>query len=173
MVAGLKAKRFSEIRDRLIVFTFFTPRNSAQIKGRGMLRISINSGKDFCDLPGLTALVTESGRYPIVGVFAPNSADFGFETTLSGMTYAKKLQRWKQTGFRIEIVYLRLRSTQLALRRIAARVRQGGHNVPRVDVIRRFKRGLENFESVYRPLADSWAVYENSDRSPRLLDRGP
>jgi len=104
---------------------------------------------------------------------AESRVDFAFETTLSGLTYVRRLQRWKQAGYRVEIVYLRLRSTQLALRRIAARVRQGGHDVPRSDVVRRFKRGWENFESVYRPLADSWAVYENSDRTPRLLERGP
>jgi predicted ABC-type ATPase len=104
---------------------------------------------------------------------AESRTDFAFETTLSGLTYVRRLQRWKQAGYRVEIVYLRLRSTHLALRRIAARVRQGGHDVPRSDVVRRFKRGWENFESVYRPLADSWAVYENSDRTPRLLERGP
>ena len=118
--------------------------------------------------PDLAAIA--AGRLVLQEIdrLAEAGADFGFETTLSGMTQAKRLQRWKQAGYRIEIVYLRLRSTQLALRRIAARVRQGGHNVPRADVIRRFKRGWENFESVYRPLADSWAVYENSDRSPQL-----
>jgi predicted ABC-type ATPase len=123
--------------------------------------------------PDLAAIA--AGRLVLheIDRLAEARADFGFETTLSGMTYVKRLKRWKQAGYRIEIVYLRLRSTQLALRRIAARVRQGGHNVPRRDVIRRFKRGWENFEIVYRPLADSWAVYENSDRSPRLLERGP
>jgi predicted ABC-type ATPase len=70
-------------------------------------------------------------------------------------------------------VYLRLRSTQLALRRIAARVRQGGHDVPRRDVLRRFSRSWENFERLYKPLADSWAVYDNSGRTPRLLERSP
>lgn len=97
--------------------------------------------------------------------------DFAFETTLSGLTYSRRLQRWKKAGYRIEIVYLRLRSTQLALRRIAARVRQGGHNVPRADVIRRFSRGWENFQRVYRPLADSWAVYDNSGDEPKILEK--
>lgn len=97
--------------------------------------------------------------------------DFAFETTLSGLTYSQRLQRWKKAGYRIEIVYLRLRSTQLALRRIAARVRQGGHNVPRADVIRRFSRGWENFQRVYRPLADSWAVYDNSGDEPKILEK--
>jgi predicted ABC-type ATPase len=100
-------------------------------------------------------------------------ADFAFETTLSGLTYARMLQRWKRAGYRVEIVYLRLRSSRLALRRIATRVRQGGHDVPVKDVVRRFQRGWGNFESVYRPLADSWVVYENSNRTPRLLERGP
>jgi len=97
--------------------------------------------------------------------------DFAFETTLSGLAYVRRLQSWKQAGYRVEIVYLRLRSTQLALRRIAARVRQGGHNVPRADVIRRFSRGWENFQRVYRPLADNWAVYDNSGDEPKILEK--
>jgi len=97
--------------------------------------------------------------------------DFAFETTCSGMTYIRRLEAWKQAGYRIEIVYLRLRSAELAMRRIAARVRQGGHNVPWADVVRRFARGWENFQSVYRPLADSWTVYDNSGRAPRLLEK--
>jgi predicted ABC-type ATPase len=100
-------------------------------------------------------------------------ADFAFETTLSGLTYVRRLTTWKQAGYRVEIVYLRLRSPQLALRRIAARVRQGGHDVPQADVIRRFERGWANFRHAYQPLADSWAVYDNSDDAPRLLEKSP
>jgi hypothetical protein len=54
-----------------------------------------------------------------------------------------------------------------------ARVRQGGHNVPRTDVIRHFTRGWMNFQQFYRPLADVWAVYDNSGDSPRLIEQGP
>jgi len=79
--------------------------------------------------------------------------------------------RGKRAGYRIEIVYLRLDSVQLALRRIAARGRQGGHHVLLSDVIRRFKRGWANFETVYRPMAESWAVYDNSGATPLLLER--
>jgi predicted ABC-type ATPase len=81
------------------------------------------------------------------------------------------MEAWKQAGYRIEIVYLRLDSVDLALRRIAARVLQGGHDVARRDVIRRFKRGWVNFESIYRPISESWAVYDNSGNSPVLLER--
>jgi predicted ABC-type ATPase len=108
-----------------------------------------------------------------VSALAATRADFAFESTLSGLTYARQLRSWKADGYRIEIVYLRLRSPQLALRRIAARVRQGGHNVPRADVLRRFTRGWENFERLYRPLADEWTIYDNSGRSAKLSERWP
>ena len=100
-------------------------------------------------------------------------ANFAFESTLSGKTYAVRIKRWKADGYRIEMIFLQLPSPRLALRRIAARVKQGGHNVPRVDVLRRFSRSWRNFQTVYQPLADAWAVYDNSGGIPRLLEQGP
>jgi predicted ABC-type ATPase len=100
-------------------------------------------------------------------------ADFAFESTLSGTGYLGRIRRWKSAGYRLEIVYLRVTSPQLSIRRIAARVRQGGHDVPTRDVLRRFARSWSNFESVYRPLADAWAVYDNSGAEPRLVEVGP
>ncbi|HEY2081498.1 MAG TPA: zeta toxin family protein [Verrucomicrobiae bacterium] len=97
--------------------------------------------------------------------------DFAFESTLSGLTYVGRLKRWKSAGYRIEIIFLRLASAQLALRRIATRVKQGGHNVPPADVVRRFHRGWKNFENVYKFLADSSTVYDNSGESRVLIER--
>jgi len=99
--------------------------------------------------------------------------DFAFESTLSGLTSVARLKRWKAAGYRIEIVFLRVSSVQLALRRIAMRVRQGGHDVPRADVVRRFQRGWANFQGIYRALADRWEVYDNSGVTPRLIEMGP
>jgi predicted ABC-type ATPase len=104
---------------------------------------------------------------------AKTKDDFAFESTLSGVTYVNRLKSWKAAGRRIEIVYLRISSPQLALRRIAARVKQGGHNVPRRDAMRRFTRSWNNFERYYRLLADAWSVYDNSGRTARLLERSP
>jgi predicted ABC-type ATPase len=99
--------------------------------------------------------------------------DFAFETTLSGLTYLHRLQKWKKAGYRIELVYLRLHSPQMAVQRVAARVRQGGHNVRRADVLRRFERGWINFKNDYRLLADSWTIYDNSGIAPILIEQGP
>ena len=98
---------------------------------------------------------------------------FAFESTLAGVSYAKRLLEMKRDGYLVEIAYLKINSPQLALRRIAARVKQGGHNVPRADVLRRFDRSWKNFQDLYRPLADKWSVYDNSGAKPELLERGP
>ena len=118
--------------------------------------------------------VRAAGRLVLMELdrLAKARADFAFESTLSGLGYVRRLKRWRAIGYRIEMVFLYLPSPRLALRRIAARVRQGGHNVPRDDVLRRFARGWRNFQTAYRPLADAWAVYDNSGADPRLLERG-
>jgi predicted ABC-type ATPase len=102
---------------------------------------------------------------------ARSRQDFAFESKLSGLTYLSRIKRWKAAGYRIEIAFLRVSSVPLLLRRITARVKQGGHHVPRTDVLRRFVRGWENFEAAYKPLADAWEVYDNSGDSPILLEK--
>jgi len=121
--------------------------------------------------PDLAAI--RAGRLVLheVDQLAARRVDFAFETTLSGLGYIRRIRAWKRAGYRIEIVYLKLRSSRLALWRIAARVREGGHSVPRADVVRRFARGWANFTQVYRSLADIWTVYDNSGREPQLLEK--
>ena len=99
--------------------------------------------------------------------------DLAFESTLSGRTYLRLLTGWKTTGYQITIVFLSLTSPQLALQRIASRVRQGGHDIPRADVLRRFQRSWDNYHTLYRPLARTWSVYDNSGNAPKLLEEGP
>lgn len=127
---------------------------------------------------GLSPLRPESANIAAGRLFlreldrlAKMRARFAFESTLSGRTYVHRLKRWKAAGYRIEIIFLRLPSVRLALRRISVRVKQGGHNVPRADVIRRFHRSWHNFRNVYRLLADEWTVYDNSRSAPKLLER--
>jgi predicted ABC-type ATPase len=123
--------------------------------------------------PRLAALA--AGRLVLkeISRLAVAHVDFAFESTLSGVNYARHMTKWKKQGYRIEIAYLRLKSPRLALRRIAARVRQGGHDVARAEVIRRLERGWKHFVEIYRPLADEWAVYDNSGELPKLLERWP
>ncbi|MBP7949217.1 MAG: zeta toxin family protein [Verrucomicrobiales bacterium] len=123
--------------------------------------------------PELAALAAGRLLLSELDRLAAARVDFSFESTLSGLTYVARLQEWKAAGYRIEIVFLKLASVTLALRRIADRVKQGGHAVPAADVRRRFHRGWKNFERTYRALADAWAVYDNSAAQFQLIEEGP
>jgi predicted ABC-type ATPase len=98
--------------------------------------------------------------------------NFSIETTLSGRRYARLIPEWQKRGYRVELMYLKLRSIQLALARVAARVEHGGHDVLPIIVRRRYKQGWYNFENVYRQSVDYWELYENSGDYPRLIERG-
>lgn len=92
-----------------------------------------------------------------------NGRDFAFETTLSSRSFALFLRQAKATGYRVLLYYVTLPSPELAVERVALRVRQGGHNIPTTDVMRRFERSLLNFHTLYRPLVDRWEVLDNSN----------
>ncbi len=97
---------------------------------------------------------------------------FSFETTLAGLTYARMIPLWRGSGYRVKLVFLQLPSEEVAVARVAARVAQGGHNVPEAVIRRRFRSGVRNFEVIYRPLVDSWSLYDNSGQRPKLVQRG-
>ena len=96
--------------------------------------------------------------------------DFAFETTLSGRSHARWLRELQPAGYRTHLVFLSLPSADLAVARVADRVRRGGHDVPNAVVRRRFVVGLRNFFSVYMHALDAWTIYDNADVvSPRLV----
>ena len=97
---------------------------------------------------------------------------FAFETTLSGRGYAKWIPRWQDEGYRVKLFFLKLETLEIAVKRVAQRVLEGGHDVPGPVIRRRFHAGWRNFEQVYRGLVDEWALYDNSGEEPKLLSEG-
>lgn len=91
---------------------------------------------------------------------------FAFETTLSGRNYVRLIPRWREAGYHVKLVFLALPTADIAVARVKARVAQGGHDVPEEVIRRRFDAGRRNFENLYRKLADTWALYDNSGSMP-------
>jgi predicted ABC-type ATPase len=100
---------------------------------------------------------------------AKRGVDFGFESTLSGKTYVRFLRGMKRGGYSIHIFFLWINDVELGLERIKLRVRNGGHAIPEATVRRRFGRSLANFLRVYKPLADSWTIFDNSGDIPKMI----
>lgn len=104
--------------------------------------------------------------------FAGRGESFAFETTLAGMGYLKRISHWQALGYRAHLFFLSLPDVETAIDRVAERVRQGGHNIPEAVLRRRFVSGRHNFDTLYKPLVDSWALYDNRGALPRLIDWG-
>lgn len=96
---------------------------------------------------------------------------FGLETTLSGKSYLRLLKECKQAGWRITLLFLWLPSPDAAIRRVARRVREGGHGLPPDVVRRRYHSGLSNLLKSYLHLANELEVYDNSLRRVRIAKR--
>ena len=98
---------------------------------------------------------------------------FAFETTLASRSFAPWLTDLNRKEYEFHIIFLWLTSPDLAVARVADRVRLGGHEVPEKIVRRRYARGLRNFLFLYRPLASTWSIYDNSSgATPAIIASG-
>ena len=94
---------------------------------------------------------------------ADRRADFAFETTLASKSFAPWLGRLRESGYHVHIAFLSLPDPQLAIERVADRVRSGGHDVPVEVIRRRYRAGLANFFDRYAVGADTWQMFDNSE----------
>ena len=91
---------------------------------------------------------------------------FSLETTLSGRSYSQMIPKWQAAGFQVTLFFLWLPSDDLAVGRVAGRVRQGGHNIPEDDIRRRYSRGLRNLCRLYLSRVDEAYIYNASVLPP-------
>jgi predicted ABC-type ATPase len=108
----------------------------------------VEAGKQF--FGKLTAL-TEVDRSVVI------------ESTLSGRYLIRWIKNLRGFAYEVRIIFIFVESPEIAIERIADRVKKGGHFVPDNDVRRRFTRGIANFWSVYRNLVTRWQLIYNSE----------
>jgi predicted ABC-type ATPase len=94
------------------------------------------------------------------------------ESTLAGKSLTHALLEAKASGFYVKLFYIFVDSPELCLARISARVAGGGHDVPEQDVRRRFRRSLQNFWNLYRPLASEWTLFDNTENGFEQIASG-
>lgn len=113
----------------------------------------------------------KAGRFTLERIreLSEMKKDFAFETTLSGKTYLQALKKLKAKGYAIHLYFLWIPNVEIVLKRIAERVRRGGHDIPKIDVRRRFKQGILNLFTLYEPLLDFWTLLDNSVFPPTII----
>jgi predicted ABC-type ATPase len=117
----------------------------------------------------------EAGRAMMLRLksLARSRRTFAFETTLASRTFAPWIRSLIGEGYEFRLAFLWIPDVDLAVERVRSRVRAGGHDVPEETIRRRYRAGLRNFFDLYRPLAQTWRFYDNSNPSgPRLVAAG-
>jgi predicted ABC-type ATPase len=104
---------------------------------------------------------------------ATQRANFAFETTLAGRSYAAWLNSLRESGYEVHLFYFWLNAADLAIARVATRVKKGGHFVPEGTIRQRYSRSIDNLFNLYIPIVTSWKVYDNSlEGDPLLIAEG-
>lgn len=93
---------------------------------------------------------------------AKKKMNFAFETTLASRTFAPWISQLKQEEYEFHLIFLWLKKSELAIERVNERVKAGGHIVPEETIKRRYISGIKNFFNLYKPLANSWKIFDNS-----------
>lgn len=120
--------------------------------------------------PDAAAMAARRVMIERLRLLARERRDFAFETTLAGLGHARWSQSLRSSGYRAHLVFLALPNADMAVARVAERVRKGGHAVPEDVVQRRFRSGLRHLFSSYLDAVDTWQVYDNSDvQGPRTI----
>jgi predicted ABC-type ATPase len=108
----------------------------------------------------------------LIGKLINARKNFAFETTLSSKSYVKTIQKAKQQGFDVTLVFFWLDTVELAIERVKARVVEGGHNIPEKVISRRYYSGLKNLFDLYIPICDYWMIFNNSNSPSQLIAEG-
>lgn len=95
--------------------------------------------------------------------------NIAFETTAAGINYVKYLTEAKKNGYKVNLLYLWLSSPELAVKRVAKRVEQGGHNIPEDVIRRRYSAGIKNLLKHYLSIADFAVLLDNSSDAQREI----
>jgi len=97
---------------------------------------------------------------------------FALETTLSGKSLFDFLIEAKIRKYSLRFIYFFVDTPEVALDRIQLRIKKGGHDVPKDDVVRRFYRSRTNFWHTYKEIADDWTIFYNGQEKLVIVADG-
>lgn len=100
------------------------------------------------------------------------NVSFSIETTLSTKSYQSLVSKAHQQGYQVKLIFFWLDSPETALKRVAQRVSEGGHNIPKDVIIRRYHAGINNLFTLYMKQVDYWLLINNTKGESEYIAEG-
>ena len=116
-------------------------------------------------------VAVEAGRIMIsrINNLLEDELSFAFETTLATKSYKNKILLARNKGYTVTLLFFWLQTIDLAKERVATRVLEGGHNIPKDVIERRYINGIKNLFSIYMPIVDELMIFDNSQMKSELI----
>ena len=116
----------------------------------------------------------QASRYMLLKIryLLKRQQDFAIETTLATRTLIKTAKMAQEAGYSVTLLYFWLKSPELAIERVRARVEAGGHNIPEETIRRRYSVGIYYFFKYYAPMCERWILADNSQIPFRVIAEG-
>ena len=90
------------------------------------------------------------------------------ETTLTGKTILKTIDRAKELGYELQLFYVGVNSPEIAKERIKNRVEKGGHHIENDIVEKRYYESLKNLKEILLKF-DKVYLYDNSKKYKNIF----
>ena len=120
------------------------------------------------------SVAIEAGRLMLLRIdeLLKSDVSFSIETTLSTKSYQKLVRKAKQQGYHVKLIFFWLDSPETAIKRVAQRVREGGHNIPQDVIVRRYHAGINNLFNLYMQQVDYWLLINNTQGDSEYVAEG-
>ncbi|TBL81534.1 zeta toxin family protein [Paenibacillus thalictri] len=141
-----------------------------------MLGISVNIDPDAlarslnADQPDRRKITAGKEAIKLARECIIHRRDFSVETTLAGGNVLRLMRDARAKGFEVTMFYVGLGDYRLNIERVAVRVRNGGHDIPTEDIIRRHTTSTQNLLS-HLDLIDHLVVIDNSEAFGEIVLR--
>ena len=93
---------------------------------------------------------------------------FNEETTLTGKTILKIIEKARKLGYKLQLFYVGVDSPEIAKERIKNRVKKGGHDIDDNVVEKRYYESLENLKQIVSKF-DEVYLYDNSEKYKNIF----
>ena len=112
------------------------------------------------------ARIVDERRYAAIA----EKRDFTFETVLSSKYKLDIIQKAKEEGYFIKGVFVLTANPEINVKRVCARVANGGHDLDEKKIVSRYWKSLRNINRLLE-LCDILHVYDNSGDKPVRIIR--
>lgn len=116
-------------------------------------------------------VAVEAGRLMLkrIDELLNNEVSFSIETTLATKSYANLIKNAHRKGYKVNLLFFWIDSPEMAVERVAKRVREGGHNIPTDVILRRYTAGIKNFFNIYKDIVDYWILVDNATNPRQII----